>query len=233
MPPATGVRERNRAETMTRLKEVARQHLAEYGAAALSLRAITRELGMVSSGVYRYVAGRDELLTLLIIDAYDAVGAAAEEAAAASARRSPASRWVTVGSAVRAWATAHPHEYALVYGSPVPGYAAPQDTIGPATRATRALVGVVADAHAAGRIADVTTPVPAGLRGDLVKIAGDLGVDLPPDVLARAMVAWTQLFGLISFELFGQTRNAVTDHDALFTTALRSMAAFVGLETGG
>lgn len=230
VPTATGVRERNRAETMARLKEVARRHLAEYGAAALSLRAVTRELGMVSSAVYRYVAGRDELLTLLIIDAYDAVGAAAEQAAATSARRSPAARWLAVGSAVRDWALANPHEYALVYGSPVPGYAAPEDTIVPATRVTRALVGVVADAHQSGRIADITAPVPAALRRDLTAIAADLGVELPPAVLARAMVAWTQLFGLISFELFGQTRNAFNDDTAVFTMAMQSMATYIGLE---
>ena len=104
------------------IKATARRHLAEGGAANLSLRAVARDLGMVSSAIYRYVPSRDDLLTALIIDAYDSLGEAAETAHAADADAAPAQRWVTVCEAVRGWALAHPHEYALIYGSPVPGY---------------------------------------------------------------------------------------------------------------
>ena len=106
---------------------------------------------MVSSGIYRYVASRDELLTMLIIEAYDALGATVEDAARRRrGAQPPADRFVAAARAIRAWALANPHEYALVYGSPVPGYAAPADTIGPASRVTLALVGIVVDAHRAG-----------------------------------------------------------------------------------
>ncbi len=84
MPTAKGVRERARAEITSEIVRAGRDQLATDGAAALSLRAVARELGMVSSAVYRYVASRDELLTLLIIEAYDALGAAVEEEAAPS-----------------------------------------------------------------------------------------------------------------------------------------------------
>ena len=77
---APGVRARVRAELTREIAEVARRHLASDGAAALSLRAVARELGMASSAVYRYFPSRDDLLTALIVDAYDALGAAAEEA---------------------------------------------------------------------------------------------------------------------------------------------------------
>ncbi len=236
VPPTTGVRQRQRAETLARLKQVARTHLAEHGAAALSLRAIARDLGVVSSAVYRYVASRDELLTLLIVDAYDSLGAAAEHAASQVAGRSPAERWTAIAHAIRAWALANPHEYALVYGSPVPGYAAPEDTIAPAGRVVNALLRPVADAHAAVPLAEPAVPLHRGdgelaptLRAELVAIAAQLDVDLPPEVLARAMVAWTQLFGLVSFELFGQTRNAITDHAALLDAACAAMTALIGL----
>jgi len=230
--PATA-RARARAEMTAAITDTARRHLAVDGAAALSLRAVARELDVVSSAVYRYVASRDELLTLLIIDAYDAVGAAAEDAATASRRRAPAARWLAVATAIRTWALANPHEYALIYGSPVPGYHAPEQTIGPATRVSLALLGVVADAGAAGRLMTVDARLPSGLRRDLDQVREDLGDDpvgaLPPDALARALTAWTQLFGSISFELFGQTRNVITDHDALFETSTRAMAAHIGL----
>src|SRR6202046_3771698 len=73
-------RERARAELTREIKQEARRQLAASGAQGLSLRAVARELGMVSSALYRYFPSRDELLTALIIDAYDALGEAAEAA---------------------------------------------------------------------------------------------------------------------------------------------------------
>ena len=123
-------RERARAEITGEILKAGRRHLATDGAAGLSLRAIARDLGMASSAVYRYVASRDDLLTRLIIDAYDALGAAAE-AADRAAGPALAGRWAAICGAVRDWALANPNEYALIYGSPVPGYVAPAETVGP------------------------------------------------------------------------------------------------------
>ena len=124
------------------IKAVARRHLAEQGAAALSLRAVAREVGMVSSAVYRYFPSRDDLLTALIVDAYDAVGDRRRGTRAGRARTAGVEAAVDGASPTpsAAWALAHPHEYALVYGSPVPGYAAPTDTIDPAARVALVLL---------------------------------------------------------------------------------------------
>jgi AcrR family transcriptional regulator len=231
MVTAKGVRERARAQITAEIVRAGREQLATEGAAALSLRAVARELGMVSSAIYRYVASRDDLLTLLIIEAYDALGAAAEEAAAPRRRRSPAARFVAAGRAIRTWAVAHPHEYALLYGSPVPGYEAPEDTIGPASRTTLALVGIVADAQRAGRLGRPAVPVEvsAALHRDLDEVRRAAGADLPDDVVVTMIAAWTQLFGLVSFELFGQTRNVIHAHGALFDATVTAMAAAIGL----
>src|SRR5262249_58985094 len=113
---ARTARERARAEITREILEAGRRHLATEGAAALRLRAVARGLGMVSSGVYRYVASRDDLLTRLIIDAYDALGAAAESREAAADRADLAGRWSAVCVAVRDWALANPNEWALIYG---------------------------------------------------------------------------------------------------------------------
>ena len=139
-------RDRARAEVTRQILDAARRHLATDGASGLSLRAIARELGVSSSAVYRYVASRDELLTRLMVAAYDALGVAAETAEAAVARDDLPGRWAAVCHAVRAWARAHPHEYALVYGTPVPGYAAVSATIAPAARIPTLLLGILADA---------------------------------------------------------------------------------------
>ena len=117
-------RARARAELTQEIKAVARRQLAQSGAPSISLRSVARELGMVSSAVYRYFPSRDDLLTSLIVDAYDAVGSAGEQALARG-RGAVTSRWLRVAEAIRGWALANPHEYALIYGSPVPGYRAP------------------------------------------------------------------------------------------------------------
>src|SRR5580698_8845728 len=153
-PRAATARERARAELTREIQEEAKRQLAATGADALSLRAVARELGMVSSALYRYYPSRDDLLTALIIDAYDALGDAAERAIAAGPSVPARERWIAACHAVRDWARANPHEYALVYGSPVPGYRAPEATIGPAARVPLAFVGVLADAVADGEVAD-------------------------------------------------------------------------------
>lgn len=207
----------------------ARRQLAVGGAAGLSLRSVARELGMVSSGVYRYVASRDELLTRLIVEAYDSLGAAAE--AAADADVAPAERWVGVAHAIRDWAIDHPHEYALVYGTPVPGYAAPAMTSESGTRASLALVRVVSEAAASGQLCRGRPPSveSAPLAADFATLRTTIDLDVDDDTVLDVLAAWTQLFGLLSFELFSQTRGMVTHHRELFDACARRMAAQIGL----
>jgi AcrR family transcriptional regulator len=213
-----------RAELTREIVEAARRHLATDGAAALSLRAVARELGMASSAVYRYFASRDELLTALIVDAYDAIGGAAEEAEARVARDDLRGRWRTACHATREWALAHPHEYALVYGSPVPGYAAPATTVGPAARVALVLCRVLSDGVASGAVDPGPEAADGVLTPDLPERLG-----LPPQLAARGVLAWSGLFGAISFELFGHTHNVVDDHEAYFDATVTRMADLVSL----
>src|ERR1700704_5827414 len=133
MSATRGARARARIEVTAAIKDEARRQLAAEGASKLSLRAVARELGMVSSALYRYFPSRDDLLTSLIVDAYDSLGEAAECALAETEKKDHVERGIAVCRAVREWALGHPHEYALIYGSPVPGYTAPLDTVGPAS----------------------------------------------------------------------------------------------------
>ena len=200
-----------------------RRQLARDGAAALSLRSVARELDMVSSGIYRYVESRDALLTLLIIAGYDRLGSALERAGADEG--SPRERWRATCGALRAWARANPHEYALLYGSPVPGYAAPPDTIDPATRVYAALAAPLRDAPA-----PADRPALSGaLATDGERIADGLGLTLPPAQGVALLGAWATLFGLVSLELFGHTHNVVTDHDAFFAHHVDALARGLGL----
>ena len=220
-------RERARAELTEEIKTAARQQLATVGAEALSLRAISRELGMVSSALYRYFASRDELLTALIIDAYDALGAAAE---AAPAGDDPVDDWIAVYAAVRDWARANPQEYALIYGSPISGYQAPQTTVQPAARVPLLLLGLLQRAQESGRlVTPADAPSPSGALAQQTEVLVALAPDVPPAVLVRTVIVWTQLFGMLSFELFGQLVGSMDPADEFFASASRQMAAFVGL----
>ena len=226
-----------RARITAELMAAARRQLADVGAAALSLREVAREIGMVSSAVYRYVESRDDLLTRLIIESYDALGEVAERASAEAAATAPGAdleRWMATAHAIRGWSRDHPHEHLLLYGSPVPGYAAPQDTIGPATRVTFALVGIVGDAAHAGRLAPPAGP-PAGVSpefaAELRALADVLGDAIPAtlETVLAVLAAWTQMFGLLGFEITNQTRDAVQDHAALFDATVRRLAHHIGL----
>jgi AcrR family transcriptional regulator len=223
-------RQRARAELTREIVDAARRNLVAEGPSGLSLRAVARELGMVSSAIYRYFPSRDDLLTTLIIDAYDAVGEAAERADAGCAREDIIGRWAATSRAVRGWAIAHPHEYALVYGSPVPGYRAPEDTIGPASRVTNVLVGLVCDAAALGALAARATPsLPVAMVADARRLADLVLPGVGPETLTRAIVAWTQLFGIVSYELFGHLVGSVEDPEVLFESSIVLMADFIGL----
>ncbi|MCC5474358.1 TetR/AcrR family transcriptional regulator [Streptomyces barringtoniae] len=227
MSTAQGARARARTEVTAAIKEEARRQLGKEGAAKLSLRAVARELGMVSSALYRYFPSRDELLTALIIDAYDSLGEAAEAAHAAAAGADHVRRWTAVCEAVRAWALAHPHEYALIYGSPVPGYSAPEATVPAASRVGLLLIGIVRDALQGPGLVDL--PLPAELRPEAERMAADLAPDLPPEAAVALVAAWSQLFGLVGFELFGQFHRVVEDRDAFFRHAAARLARGVGL----
>ncbi len=230
-------RERARAELTQEIKQEARRQLAAHGAQGLSLRAVARELGMVSSALYRYFPSRDDLLTALIIDAYVALGEAAEAASAGRPAADIRGRWAAACHAVRNWALAHPHEYALIYGSPVPGYQAPQATIPPATRVAGVAGGLLADAwreirHAGGRAPELTPPprpLPPPLAEQAAAVADAIAPGVPEAMIVRMLIAWTQLFGMISFELFGQLVGSVDPADTFFGYAVEQMADYVGL----
>ncbi|WP_024287080.1 TetR/AcrR family transcriptional regulator [Cellulomonas sp. KRMCY2] len=238
-------RERARATFTADLLDAARARLVADGAAGLSLRAVARDLGVASSAVYRYVASRDALLTLLIIEAYDAVGAVCEDAAAAARGRGepPAQVWLAVGQAFRAWALTNPRSYELIYGTPVPGYAAPQDTVAPATRIWAVIIGIVLDAHADGSL----EPVGPGFDAEGLVDPGALEfaaalAAAPGRVTAladrpgwsaweavRSFTLFVCLVGAVTAELFGHFHKVTADPARAFDAILATAAAGGGL----
>jgi AcrR family transcriptional regulator len=235
--PTTGERTdtpraRARAAVVEEIKAAARTQLAERGAAALSVRHVARDLGMSSSGMYRYFASRDELLTTLIIDAYDHLGDAVERAESEIDRDDLFGRWWAAASSVRAWAKAHPQEYGLVFGSPVPGYIAPQDTVRPASRVPLALARILHDAWDARNPKTQSSTSTAGVDLALSEAVEPL-VGLPPEVVANGIIAWVELFGFVSFELFGHLVGSVDDGDTFFRVVCERVAGTIGIDGPG
>ena len=215
---------------MRDIVRIGREHLAAVGPTALSLRAIARDLGVVSSAVYRYVASRDELLTLLIVDAYDELGDAVEAGIVASGE-DPRERFMAVARAVRSWAIAEPSRYALVFGTPVPGYEAPGErTTGPGTRVILALLRIFDDAARTGRLAAAELTIDPDLGADLSRIREEYGSPLEDAQFIAATIAWTGIFGAVSFEVFGQYgHDTFTAPSALFEAQMEALAAGTGL----
>lgn len=220
-----GKRQDSRDRIEQRIVELGRRHLVTEGAAGLSLRAIARDLGMVSSAVYRYVASRDELLTLLLVDAYTDLADSVERARD-TAHGSWRAQLGEMARAARGWALHQPSSWALLYGSPVPGYQAPRNqTVGPGTRVVGALFSVVAAGVAAGEIPDPKTEVPQALSRDFDSLRAEFEFAAGDAVVVKCVVLWVTLVGAISLEVFGQYGpDTFTDPAALFDTQLDVVA---------
>jgi AcrR family transcriptional regulator len=223
-------RDRIRDEVTREILVVARAHLGQEGAAALSLRSIARELEMAPSALYRYFDSRDALLSALILGAYTSLADDAE-AAAAGAPKDPLLQWATVPRAVRHWALERPQEWGLIFGSPVPGYEAPLDTVVPYTRFATALAQPVIDAFALGTLLVSTSAEPdeKALTASLLPVTEGLLPGLPIAAVARTLESFTTMIGIISLEIFGHWRNTVLAPEDFFEATIAHLAVTVGL----
>jgi AcrR family transcriptional regulator len=225
----TGIRAKARLETTSEIKRLARDQIASKGAANLSLREIAREMGVASSALYRYFTSRDQLLTVLIIESYDDIGGMVEHADAKCSRDDLAGRWRAAAQSLRNWAIENPSDYGLIFGTPVPGYEAPSDTIAPALRYTNVLLNLLADAQAAGCKPLITVPATKGVSKEYKHVRANLAIKLTDEMLLAGLAAWAALFGAMSFELFGHVDTVFTDPEAHF----RALTEMLGTQMLG
>lgn len=198
-----GVRDRARAEMTAQILAAARAEIAEHGGGGLSMRAVAREVGLVSSAIYRYFPTREALLTAMIIESYEHL---AERLAAVSPTR-PAERWCALADTFRAWATKNKHEFQLIYGTPVPGYVAPPETIPAASAVAVQFLAAAARRPVAG-FGD------RNLVGQLAGPAAEFGVD--PSGMAAVLAEVAALVGLVGLELSGHFVGSADPADELF-----------------
>jgi AcrR family transcriptional regulator len=223
-----GKRQDSREQIEQEIIELGRRHLVDHGAAGLSLRAIARDLGMVSSAVYRYVSSRDELLTLLLVDGYADLADTVDRA-----RDSAADVWsddvIAIAQAARRWAVVHPARWALLYGSPVPGYHAPAErTVAVGTRVVQAIFDAVAAGIATGDIRLTNDVAPQPMSSDFERLRQEFGFPGDDHVIAKCFLLWAGVVGAISLEVFGQYgADTLTDPGAVFDTQLRLLVGML------
>ncbi|QLL10238.1 TetR/AcrR family transcriptional regulator [Mycobacterium vicinigordonae] len=225
-----GKRQESREQIEARIVEIGRRHLVNHGAAGLSLRAIARDLGMVSSAVYRYMSSRDELLTLLLIDAYTALADEVDRARDDTAGDSWSDDVTAMAHAMRAWAVAHPARWALLYGSPVPGYHAPAGRTTPVgTRVVAAFLEAVAAGITTGDIVLTNDHVPQPTSSDFERLRSEYSFPGDDRVMGKCFLLFAGLVGAISLEVFGQYgTDTLTDAGAVFDTQVQLLLDMLG-----
>ncbi|MFF0014491.1 TetR-like C-terminal domain-containing protein [Streptomyces sp. NPDC005374] len=219
---------------VTRMKAEAISRLATRQNVDLEPSRLARDAGLDPARTEGLFPDRDSLLTALVLDAYRGMGDSAEraEAEAEKAGAGRLGRWVACWVGVRDWALAHPEEYVLIWGRPVPGYDAPPETMVAGARTVLVLIGLVRDALQDGELAVDHVPEPALTKGMVRttrELAEGLLSGLPAPVIARMLIMWTQLHGMVGFEVNGHVAGVAADPAAFFTHAATAMGQYVGL----
>jgi len=200
------------------IKETALEQAAEYGAAALSLRAIARELKITAPAIYNYFSSRDQLVTALIVDAFTSLGDSQKSALEAGQGRDAAENLVSLGVAYRKWAITYPQRYQLIFGTPIPNYEAPDETtLPPAAWALMPLMQTIQDLFAQGRVRlESLDKVSKKLKPMLENWNAFVGGDFDIEALYLAYVVWSRVHGLVMLELGHQLPSFITDPGEVF-----------------
>jgi AcrR family transcriptional regulator len=220
-PEQPTIRQRYRTQVRTEVKQAALRQLQQSGPAGLSVAAIGKELGVSGPALYRYFASRDELLTELIIDAYDDLARALHLASQQHAGTTPPARLKTLARAYRAWALDQPHRYRLLFGPPLPGYDAH------ALRLVTASLAAISELLSVLRELDdpAAPPPPQPLASQLRTFAALHDAAIGPAAALHAILAWSRLHGLVSLEIAGNFHSMGLNPDQLFEAQLSTLTA--------
>lgn len=211
-----GTREETKQQTRARILHAARKEIAERGGVGLSMRAVARGSDLVSSAVYRYFPSREALLTAMIIESYEHLAGALGEAPGGSS----AERWRHLASGLRDWARQHPHEFQLIYGTPIPDYQAPPETVRSATAVVTPFLAAAASGEAAGFLAPELLDQLEGPAADL---------DAEPARLGAVLAELAALVGAVSLELAGHLVGTADPADHLFAALVERQVTTLGL----
>ncbi|HEU0295168.1 MAG TPA: TetR/AcrR family transcriptional regulator [Anaerolineales bacterium] len=207
------------------IKETAWKQIAEFGAPALSLRAIARELKITAPAIYNYFHDRDALVTALIIDAYKSFGDSQLEARDAVPAENIEGKMMAIGLAYRSWAHTYPQRYQLIFGTPIPGYEAPLMEVLPSSaRSISALVSVVEQLRTSGRLNVKSFPQVKPEYKISFEMWKTYGGDADLLSLSVAMIIWSHVHGIVSLEIAGNLPPFGASGDELYMYEMDSIA---------
>lgn len=218
-------RERLRTATVNEIKTAARRLLVDGGPPAISLRAIARDMGMTAPAIYRYFDSLDALVIAMVSDFFDELRDDIETLAVAHADADAATRLSMMVRGFRRWAVQHPAEFALMFGSPVPGitqFAATCDPVDDAgARLGAMFLNVLGELYE-------DKPFPEQSDADLDEVMrtavapyfSTFGDRFALPVVYAFLACWTSLYGLVAMEVFGHLQWAMTDVEPLFELQL-------------
>ena len=216
------------------IKAAARRLMAERGTAGLSLRAIAREIDMLPSGLYHYYPNLDGLITDLITDNFNALADALESAQHSDAGRRSTEQLAAVLLAYRQWAIDHPVDFQLIYGNPIPGYAAPREvTLPPVVRGFAVILGLVEAMLRTGEISPAPpyTAIPPEAAEQIQSIIERDGYTVSPLALYLSVVAWGQLHGIIMLELFNHLQPVIGNVEGYYRAQVHNLLVTLGLRS--
>ncbi len=225
-------RERLRENTREEIKSIARKHMQEQGTAAISLRAIARDMGLTVTALYRYYPSHDDLVTALIVDAFNALADTMEQADSSQPRERYAERLMAVMLAYREWAMQNSGDFQLIYGNPIPGYHAPSEVTVPAVvRGFRVVVGILAEAMANGELqpSDEYQQLPPHVSAYMTELIERDGYNIPLQPMYLGVSGWVKMHGMIMLELFHHTPSVVGDPEEFYRFEINNILKSAGL----
>lgn len=212
-------REEYRTQTYSDIKKAARTQMAHYGTAGITLRGIARELGMTAPALYHYFSSLDELITSLVIDAFESLASTMQEASTNPQLQTISAKTKATMLAYRGWALMHPIDFQLIFGNPIPGYAAPAEITTPlARRPFETLLELIVEGWESGEfhIPPDYESLPETILNNLQVFQQSIGNAIPPGYLYFLIVSWSRGHGMVMLELFEHSTQILGDTAAFY-----------------
>ena len=206
------------------IKEIAWKQITESGASSLSLRAVARELGVSAPAIYNYYPSRDELVTMLIVDAYNSLADSQEACVETIPTEDLPGRLSALGLAYRQWAVTYPQRYQLIFGTPIPNYHAPEDvTLPAAARGLVSLTDAIQALCSAGKLHTERLAVMTPRLQSMLAAWQEFSGGAEAEVLYLALVIWSRVHGLVMLEITNQIPSFFDDPGEVFAREIKNI----------
>lgn len=221
------------ALTSEQIKNCAREQMRTSGTAGVSLRGIARQLGVTAPAIYNYFSRLDDLITALIIDGFTDLAVAMETARNQVPGETNGRKVLAMALAYRAWAVAHPIDFQLIYGNPIPGYTAPSEVTSPL--AFRPFLGLFELFEQALHSGELVIPpeyqsTAAEIRAHLEFWKEHMGVTLPDAAICLLMSGWARIHGMVLLELFHHSRPVIGDPAVFYQQEMEAYLGYLGMQ---